>query len=257
LLFKFAGKSDEDIMIKGIFTSGSGMLPRVLKQEIFANNMANANTVGYKKDNVFLHQLEQAQQQAGLVTDLDWEIPMVDDVYIDLSQGQLQQTEQPLDVALEGEGFFVVNTPDGERYTRAGSFSLTPEGTLVDSDKNPILSEAGPITINGDDVSIGNDGNIFVDGVETARLRVVDFDKPYNLKKVDGGFLMPADETVQPTTATNFSVHQGYVETSNVNIIENMVDMIISFRAYEAGQKAIHAQDETLDKAVNDLGRVR
>jgi flagellar basal-body rod protein FlgF len=182
---------------------------------------------------------------------------MVDDVYIDLSQGQLQPTEQPLDVALEGDGFFVVSTPDGERFTRNGSFSLTPEGTLVDSDNNPVLSDAGPIIINGEDIAIGQDGNIFVNGVETARLRVVDFAKPYDLKKVDGGFLMPEDETAKPTPATNFSIHQGYVETSNVNIIENMVDMIISFRAYEAGQKAIHAQDETLDKAVNDLGRVR
>ena len=90
-----------------------------------------------------------------------------------------------------------------------------------------------------------------------ARIRVVDFDKPYNLRKVDDGYFMPEDETVLPEAAADYNVRQGYVETSNVNIIENMVDMLVSFRAYQAGQKAIHAQDETLDKAVNDLGRVR
>ncbi|MCP4581895.1 MAG: flagellar basal-body rod protein FlgF [candidate division Zixibacteria bacterium] len=244
-------------MIKGIYTSGSGMLPRVLKQEVFANNMANANTVGYKKDNVFLQQLENAKQKAGLVTDLEWEIPMVDDVYIDFGQGQLSQTNQPLDIALEGEGFFVVDTPDGERYSRNGAFGLTAEGTLVDGNGNSVLSDAGPITIAGDEISISNDGGVFVDGAEAARIRVVDFEKPYDLRKVDDGYFMPEDETILPEAATGFSVRQGYVETSNVNIIQNMVDMLVSFRAYQSGQKAIQAQDETLDKAVNDLGRVR
>jgi flagellar basal-body rod protein FlgG len=244
-------------MIKGIYTSGSGMLPRVLKQEVFANNMANANTVGYKKDEVFLHQLENAKHKAGLITDLDWEIPMVDDVYIDFGQGQLHQTNQPLDVALEGDGFFVVDTPQGERYSRNGAFSMTADGTLIDSNGNSVLSDGGPIIIAGDEISIAKDGGIFVDGAEVARIRVVDFEKPYSLRKVDDGYFMPEDEAVIPETAADINLRQGYVETSNVNIIENMVDMLVSFRAYQAGQKAINAQDETLDKAVNDLGRVR
>jgi len=244
-------------MIKGIYTSGSGMLPRVLKQEVFANNMANVNTVGYKKDNVFLHQLENAKQKAGLVTDLDWEIPMVDDVYIDFGQGQLRQTNQPLDIALEGEGFFVVDTPDGERYSRNGAFSLTAEGTLIDGNSNSVMSDAGPITIAGDEISFSNDGGVFVDGAEAGRIRVVNFEQPYNLRKVNDGYFMPEDESVLPEAATDFSIRQGYVEASNVNIIQNMVDMLVSFRAYQSGQKAIQAQDETLDKAVNDLGRVR
>jgi flagellar basal-body rod protein FlgF len=242
-------------MIKGIYTSGSGMIPRVLKQEIFANNMANASTVGYKKDGVFLQELKQAQ--SGIITDLDWEIPMVDDVYIDFSQGQLSKTERPLDVAIQGDGFFVVQTPDGTRYTRSGEFTLTPDGKLVDRNGNDVLSDSGPISIAGDEVTISQEGMISVDGSEVARLRVVDFPKPYNLDKTDSGYFLPADETVQSREAEEFEVQQGYVEESNVNIVEQMVDMLVSFRAYEAGQKAIHAQDETLDKAVNDLGRVR
>lgn len=244
-------------MIKGIYTSGSGMLPRVLKQEIFANNMANSNTVGYKQDNVFLQQLENAKNQAGLVTDLQWEIPMVDDVYIDYGQGQLEETGNPLDVALEGNGFFVVQTDQGEKYSRSGEFSLRADGTLVDSRDNPVVSESGQITLAGNDISISEDGIIYVDGSEASRLRVVDFAKPYQLNKVDEGYFQPENPQDLPQAATGYSVRQGYVEASNVNIIETMVDMLVSFRAYEAGQKAIHAQDETLDKAVNDVGRVR
>jgi flagellar basal-body rod protein FlgF len=247
----------EVIMIKGIYTSGSGMLPRMLKQDIFANNMANAMTAGYKKDSVFLHQLEKAQNQPGIVTDLDWEIPMVDGVFIDFEQGQLQETDQPLNVALQGKGFFVVSTPNGERYTRNGEFELTADGTLIDGNGHDVMSESGPITLTGDEITINDDGVIYVDGAEASRLRVVDFGEPYKLRKADEGYFVPDSPTDQPVAATDYSVKQGFVEGSNVNIIETMVDMLVSFRAYEAGQKAIHAQDETLDKAVNDLARLR
>jgi flagellar basal-body rod protein FlgF len=244
-------------MIKGIYTSGSGMLPRMLKQDIFANNMANAGTSGYKKDSVFLHQLEQAQNPPGIVTDLDWEIPMVDGIFIDFGQGQLQKTDQPLNVGLDGRGFFVVNTPDGERYTRNGEFELTAEGKLIDSNGYDVMAEAGTINITGDEITINDEGAIFVDGNEVSRLRVVDFNEPYNLRKADDGYFVPDDPAEQPKAAAGYNVKQGFVEASNVNIIETMVDMLVSFRAYEAGQKAIHAQDETLDKAVNDLARLR
>lgn len=242
-------------MIKGIYTSASGMIPHVLKQEVFANNMANANTIGFKRDRVFLQKLKQAQD--GLITDLEWKVPMVDGVYIDFSQGFTRKTECPLDVAIEGEGFFVVQSPEGERFTKDGEFCLNQEGMLVNKNGHLVLSDSGPITISGDDISISGDGTISVDGSEVAKIRIVDFEKPYNLVKVNYGYLAPAEEEAQAINAEDYEVRQGYVEESNVNIIEQMVDMLVSFRAYEAGQKSIHAQDETLDKAVNDLGRVR
>lgn len=242
-------------MIKGIFTSASGMIPRIMKQEVTANNMANVNTVGYKRDRVFLHQLRQEQE--GLITDLEWEVPMIDGVYIDFSQGQIRQTERPLDVAIEGEGFFVIKSPEGERYTRDGQFRLNPEGLLVNKNGHSVLSDSGAITLSGENITIGSNGAISVDGANVAKLRVVDFPKPYNLKRADNGYLVPSNEQAAVTNAEKYEVRQGYIEESNVNIIEQMVDMLVSFRAYEASQKAIHTQDETLDKAVNDLGRVR
>lgn len=242
-------------MIKGIFTSASGMIPRILKQEIYANNLANANTVGYKKDGAFFHQLEKAR--ADLITDFDWEIPFIDDIYVDFSQGSPRQTLQPLDLAIEGDGFFVVKTPAGDRFTRDGEFRLAADRTLVNKNGHPVLGESGPIVIPGDDISIAIDGMISSDGAQIGKLKLIDFPKPYGLKKAEYGYFIPGDETIQPINAEGYSVRQGFLEDSNVNIIEQMVDMLVSFRAYEAGQKAIHSQDETLDKAVNQLGRVR
>ena len=242
-------------MIKGIYTSASGMLPRMLKQETFANNMANINTVGYKKDGVFLHKFKQAQE--GLITDLDWEIPMVHDVYIDFAQGEVHQTKETLDVAIEGSGFFVIQTPDGEQYSRNGKFSLTPEGVLVDKNGFEVLSDSGPITIAGDEIVISQDGTVSGDGASIAKIRVVDFKQPYSFNKTGFGYFISTDESGAAFNSENYQIRQGYIEGSNVNIIEQMVDMLISFRAYEAGQKAIQAQDETLNKAVNDVGRVR
>jgi len=240
-------------MIKGIYTSASGMLPRVLKQEVYANNMANASTPGFKKDDIFLEVLTDAVDNS---SEIPWQTRMVDGVFVDFSQGPLERTDSNLDLALEGNGFFVVQTDQGPRYTRNGEFSISPQGILVDSNNNPVLSDSGPLAIDGNDIVVGDDGVVSVDGTPTGNIKVVDFDQPYNLKKAEGNYLAPADETVVEKPSTDASIKQGYLEKSNVNIIEVMVDMLSSFRAYEAGQKAIRTQDETLDKAVNDLGRV-
>jgi flagellar basal-body rod protein FlgF len=242
-------------MIKGIYDSASGMLPRILKQETYANNMANVNTPGFKKDGIFLQHLNNAAD-GSLITDLPWEIPMVNDIYIDFSQGALERTDNQLNLALEGDGFFVIQTDAGIRYTRNGSFSTSPQGILTDSNGNPVLSDSGPLTVSGNDVVIAADGTVSVDGAGIGNLKIADFDRPYRLTKAESSYFVPADETVAERAAQDVRVMQGYLEKSNVNVIDVMVDMLASFRAYEAGQKAIRAQDETLDKAVNDLGRV-
>ncbi len=242
-------------MIKGIYDSASGMLPRILQQEIYANNMANVNTPGFKKDGVFLQHLNDASD-GSLITDLPWETPMVNDIYIDFSQGALEKTDNRLNLALEGDGFFAVQSEAGIRYTRNGNFSISPQGLLTDNNGNPVLSDSGPLSISGDNIVIATDGTVSVDGAGVGTLKIADFDKPYRLAKAESSYFAPVDETVTEKAAQNTRVMQGYLEKSNVNVIEVMVDMLTSFRAYEAGQRAIRAQDETLDKAVNDLGRV-
>ena len=143
-----------------------------------------------------------------------------------------------------------------ERYTRNGEFSLTPEGTLIDKNGFEVLSDAGPITISGDVITVSEDGTVAVDGSSVAKIKIVDFEKPYNFRKEGLGYFAVDGETGPTSLSQNYQIRQGYIEQSNVNIIEQMVDMLISFRAYQASQKAINSQDETLDKAVNDLGRV-
>lgn len=254
LHLKRGGTTWRLVLIKGIYTSASGMLPRILKQEIYANNMANVNTTGFKRDEVFMQVMDDVSKD-GIITDEPWETPMVDGTYIDFEQGALERTDGKQDFALEGSGFFAIETPAGTRYTRAGDFSISPQGILTDKDGNSVLSDSGPIPVVGAELVIGTDGTISVDGTNLGKLKIVDFEKPYNLRKTDGGYFTPANASVTEKPAPDTQVHQGYLEKSNVNVIGVMVDMLASFRAYEAGQKAIQSQDETLEKAVTELGR--
>ncbi|MEE9554270.1 MAG: flagellar basal-body rod protein FlgF [candidate division Zixibacteria bacterium] len=240
-------------MIKGIYDSASGMLPRILKQEIYANNMANVNTPGFKKDDIFLEVLTDAVNGS---SDRPWQTRMVDGIYVDFTQGSHQRTNIDTNLALEGDGFFVVNTDQGTRYTRNGNFSVSPDGILIDGKGNPVQSDSGPMNVLGDQIVIGSDGIVSVDGSTLGTIKVVDFDRPYALKKIEGTYFVPGDDAAVEKPAEEFRIRQGYLEKSNVNIVEVMVDMLSSFRAYEAGQKAIQTQDKTLEKAVNDLGRV-
>ena len=180
-------------MIKGIYNSASGMLPRILKQEAFANNMANVNTPGFKKDGVFIKMLDEATQK-GIVTDHPWEIPMVDDIYIDFSQGDLDKTDVQTNFAIDGDGFFAVQTDSGTLYTRSGDFSLSPQGLLIDRNGNPVLTDSGPLTIQADSFTVGDDGTVTVEDYAVGRLRVVDFEKPYQMVKVGSSYVRPNDE---------------------------------------------------------------
>jgi len=241
-------------MIKGIHTVASGMLPYLKRQETFANNLANINTPGFKKDGVFQRELSKAER-ISIPTESDWEEPMVDQVHIDFSAGQLEYSGDDLNVAIEGDGFFVVSTADGERYTRDGSFQLDSEGFLMTANGNRVLTDGGPVALVGSKIEIDGDGKILVDGSQVAQLMVVDFAKPYQLVKGEGGLFVPKNESVTSQPAADFSLRQGYVERSNVGAVEEMVSMIGSYRDYESGQKAIQIQDETLQKLLEKLGK--
>lgn len=240
-------------MIKGIFNTAASMVPRQRKQEIIANNLANSETAGFKKDSLFLRIFKDARL-TGSRPGPSWEVRMIDEVYTSFETGSLERTDRDLDVALQGEGFFVVQTPDGEAYTRNGTFSLAPDGTLVNSDDMPVLTDSGPIILQGGKVTIGVNGQISVNDIRVAKLRVVNFDNPDQLMKSgDGLFVTQPD--VQPLNVENPEVRQGYLERSNVDVLKEMVDMIETYRGFETGQKMIQIQDETLSKAVNELGK--
>jgi len=228
------------------------MLPAMTHLEVVANNLANLNTVGFKKDGVFLRMVLTAEQALGP----EGEVSEASMVLTDYSEGTLTETGRPFDLALRGDGFFTVEAPEGLRYTRAGNFTLSPEGVLVTSDGYPVLGENGPLVIEGTQVSIGEDGEVSVDGEVVNRLLITDFAKPYALRKVGHGLFAPRSEDVVGTVAEHAVVRQGFLEGSNVQAMEEMVRMIALHRQFELDQRAVQVQDETLNKVVNDAGRV-
>jgi flagellar basal-body rod protein FlgF len=243
-------------MIKGIYNSASAMIPRIRQQEVIANNIANASTPGFKKDSVFMTELNRAQVD-NLPRKSDWQTPMLDQVYTDYGQGPLNQTGNSLDIAIDGSGFFVTQDAAGESaLTRDGVFTRDDLGFMVTTDGEMVQSDAGPIQLPPGDVTVTDDGLVSVDGAEIGRLNVVTVEDPTGLQKVrPGKYQVP--EGVELTAALNFVVRQGYVESSNVDVVMQMVEMISSYRNYEADSKALQTQDESLGRLINDVGRTQ
>jgi flagellar basal-body rod protein FlgG len=230
------------------------MLPQLKRQEVITNNLANAGTAGYKRDRLFVQQLERAQ--AGDAKQADWQTPSVMGVQIDFSTGPLDRTGNPLDVALAGDGFFVVEAPEGERFTRNGHFMLSDQGVLVTADGNPVMGDSGEIRLSDGDIAFGADGTITVDGRNVGKLDIVRFADPSILVRAGSSLFAQSVPGAQAETMENPSVRQGVLERSNVNTIEEMVSMITTFRFYESDQRAVQMQDGALGRVVNELGRV-
>jgi flagellar basal-body rod protein FlgG len=235
-----------------------------------ANNLANARTPGYKQDRVSAESFElvlrgstdpltpvlalpsaTALELAGTVGSGIYPLEPV----LDLSQGGLYETGERLDLALVGPGFFAVQTPEGERYTRAGNFAVDGNGLLRTATGDLVLGEQGPIQVGTGDLSVGSDGTIYVNGNATARLRLVEFDVPA-LQKAGENYLVPREPAAAPRLATGTQVRQGYLESSNVDLSRTMVSLFEIQRAYELSARALQMQDQTLGQAINDVGRV-
>lgn len=173
----------------------------------------------------------------------------------DLSGGSLRQTGNPLDVALQGDGYFAVQTPRGERYTRAGSFSIDSSGQLVTQRGELVIGQSGPITLAKGEVSIGQDGAITVNGNPVDQLKIVRFQNPQSALTREGDTLFAATGTEQPREATNISIAQGYVESSNVNTISEMAAMMQNSREFDSLERSIKLMMD-IRKAASEIGRV-
>lgn len=245
-------------MIKGIYHSAAGMLPRLTQQEVVANNLANVNTTGFKGNRRFFRRiLDSTMIQTGLNGEPGMLTELEESLFTDFSGGAFQETRNPLDLAIHGDGFFVLQTGENEdqvSYTRNGNFSLNAEGELVNGRDYRVMGEGGAIRITGDNVVIQNDGSVVVDGEVVDTLKIVDFDKPYKLLRNGYGYFTPAGGA-EGDTPEKLDVKQGFLESSNVVAVLEMVRMIELNRNYESCQKAIIAQDETLRRAVNDIAK--
>lgn len=229
-----------------------GMQAQWHRHEVLANNLANVSTNGFKRDDLLIVPagapvpVGSTVLPGGETTVKPW---------TDFSQGPIRETGRNLDVALNGSGFLVVETPAGERYTRSGALDVSSAGFLVTSTGQNVLGEKGPIAIRSGRVTIGDKGEVQDDGRTVDTLRVVDFPAGAPLLK-EGGGLLAATDPGAATPATNAQVISGSLEGANVNSVEAMVNIIEVLRTYESYQRAIQAIDEVDRHAANDLGRV-
>jgi len=227
-------------LISGIYNLIDGSLTQQLRFETVANNMANINTNGFKKDIISFNEALEMNSISKT----------------DFMQGPVRHTGNELDVALDSKGFFKIQTGNGIRYTRDGAFTLDEKGTLITLNGESVFGQNGPITIDGSKVTIGVDGQVQVDEEPVDRLMVVDFENPQLLQKEGGSRYFYTGEEKGISTVENVSVQQGYLESSNVNSTEEMIKMIETYRAFESVQKAIQSIDKVTDKMVNDYGLV-
>ncbi|MBB6479047.1 flagellar basal-body rod protein FlgF [Spirochaeta isovalerica] len=283
-------------MVRGIYTGASGMQAQQHRMDALANNLANVDVTGYKKDTsiqkAFPEMLMRRFNDDGVhrfpIGSVDV-APVVgklgtgveyNESFTVFTQGALKQTENPFDLALESEGFFSIQTNEGERYTRNGSFILGKEGYLLTKEGYHVLGENGPIQIKANNFTIDEEGNVwqnldFAD--DPNRLVTMDENTWENTELVDKlkivGFDGQGDRFIKkqgtslwtdttesgPAAILNDSgrpkVRQGFLEGSNVNPVREMVEMIEVNRAYEANQKVISTHDSLLDKLINNAAR--
>ena len=212
------------------------------------------NTIGFKKDvpvfdmNLFYSQ--DNDQKIGQDMQLPAVHILLNDYKTDYSSGSFQSTGNPLDVALEGEGFFQVETDGGERYTRCGNFVINQDGVLVTSEGYPVSGTGGEISISGENVVINSRGEIFVDGESSGTLKVVIFPNPSHLKKEGNGLydFLGDKDTIEEGQDTQ--IKQGSLELSNVNALHEMTKMIDVLRTYEVYQKLIQTLDDISSKSI-------
>jgi flagellar basal-body rod protein FlgG len=279
-------------MVRGLYTGASGMTTMVNEMDVVANNLANINTDGYKKETsvlkAFPEMLIRRVNDDGVVKfplgsyDL---APVVgklgtgvefNESWTRYEQGSLQDTNNDFDLALEREGFFSVRTDQGERYTRAGSFTVSNEGFLVDRHGNKVLGENGPVQVGQNNFQVDKDGNIYVNGdiapteftdkagndwkgqKKLDRLKIVDFPERRYLEKEGNTYYREGEFSGAAFVAEGDArpnVRQGFLEKSNVDGVVEMTRMIEIQRLYEANQKVIQTSDDLLGKAVNQVGR--
>ena len=282
-------------MLRGIYTGASGMVAQMHRMDVLSNNLANVDVTGYKRDTSIskafpemlirrvndngLYKFPFGSAEVGPVVGKLGTGVEYNELFTVFEQGALKETGNPFDLALDGDGFFAVETAYGERYTRNGTFVLGKEGLLLTKNGMPVNGENGPIQIKKNNFVIDSTGRVFQNGAfsddpqrlvsveenewETMELvdtlKVVEFTRPRYLKKqgdslwmdtIESGAARPMSEETRP------KVYQGFLEASNVNPVREMVNLIEVNRAYEANQKTIQTQDTLAGRLINEAIRV-
>jgi flagellar basal-body rod protein FlgF len=275
----------------GLYTAYLGMRARSRTLEVIASNIANATTTGFKAERLYYRSVEaaeldeqratlaayqqeraaaidqqpfqssdfaaeQSQADQKLNNDLRRSLGVVTGDFADFTAGPVRDTGKPLDLALLGDGFLVVQTPRGERYTRAGSLTIDSGGQLVTQRGELIVGESGPITLRSGEPVIGEDGSITVNGQNVGRLKIVRFSNPRAALTLEGASLFAANETEKPVEAIGTRVVSGALESSNVNAIAEMAAMIQNSREFDSLQRSITLLMNDLRRASGEVGKI-
>ncbi len=252
-----------------IYMAASAAMAYEKRLEVVANNLANVNTAGFKRDAVSFQAYLLSEAGAAVPVDLPYPNPGEAASFwidyrsrTDFSPGPVKQTGGVMDLAVDGKGFFSVQAPDGVVYTRRGNFGLNAEGVLVTQEGWPVLGEGGEIRVGGAGTGrsplefiVGEDGAMRANGADLGRLRIVDFAEEQNLVKTGEGYFKPATEETAEQPLENARIAQGFLEMANVETVQMMVEMIEILRGYESYQRVMRSIDETNAKSINDLGR--
>lgn len=259
-------------MIRALWTAASGMQAQQKNIDVVANNLANVNTTGFKKSRADFQDLmyqnlkttgspstNTTQVPTGIQIGLGTRLAAVTKIF---TSGDFTQTGNELDIAIEGDGFFQIQMPDGGiGYSRAGAFKKDTNGRIVTSDGYPLLPEIA-IPVGTTKINIGNDGTVSVmqagqtTATQLAPIQLASFANPAGLSSIGKNLYLPSDSSGQPQVGTPGqnglgTIAQMTLEMSNVNVAEEMVNMIVGQRAYEVNSKAISASDEMLQTANN------
>lgn len=260
-------------MLKSLRIGARGLLAQVAKNDIIANNLANAATSGFKREiarfstsgtgvpangpsPAAVGARAGGGADAGSVSPGAPVGPQVSSV-TDLTAGPVAHTGNPLDLAIDGNGFFVVEDGGAERYTRAGTFQLNDQGELVTGSGAVLQGTSGPLTVDPTrgKPQFATDGTLSVGSNIVGRVRVVRFDKPSALERKGDNLFAAKGESPTELDAQDVRVLPGVVEGSNVNAVREMINMISALRTYQASQKSIQASDQILDTMINRVGR--
>jgi flagellar basal-body rod protein FlgF len=267
--------------LKGVYTALSGAMAQSTKLDTIANNIANVNTPGFKRDQQVFSEYLTANEKNPTTIPIPRDVAAIESfydmqggdksyvhekgTYTDFSQGSLKRTGGNLDLAIDGPGFFEVAGPSGIRYTRAGNFTLDGNGRLVTKEGFPVLKNAEPGTPESErtiqfnsqsSISIGENGQVLQGDEVLGQLSLVNVANQDSLIKVGGNLYGPRPTmTPEINPIPSPSLKQGFVETSNVNVVQEMTDMITTHRIFESTQKAIGAYDNMSEKLVNVVGK--
>ena len=252
-------------MVRGLYTATTGMNVQRHKMDVLTNNLVNAETSGFKADSLVTSAFDQVMLNR--INDPNISIEgasqvggysygtHVDELVTDFSGGVMEDTGKKTDLALVGNGFFVIETPGGvQKYTKSGKFAVGGNGDLVTQDGGFVLGEHGRIHVGSGEFSVSADGTVSGDTAEADKLQLVTFNDLGVLRK-EGNNLYGVYGGEAPVASAGTTVRQGMLEGSNVDVSNEMVDMISVYRKYEASQKIVSMTDQTLGLAVN-LGRI-